>query len=297
MRSFWVAAQPFEEPVEQDPLVWLSEQWWTSWLMLVVFSAIGLWMVRSLLHHRRRDHQVGHAAGLSGMDYRREDGFGLSKISFHHMARGDGRGWTANHVVTLTSGDGVKVHAFDVRSWTEFAVNENAQGEKRVRRARVGQGRASDRITRKHHGATQSAAMAPLPIHAPRLVIGRENLVSKLFATATRIDLDVESELFNRSFHVIGEDRRFARELLDAQMIDLMVSTEGRITFEFLGNWLLLHTQQLQAELMPGLARFADEMRRVVPALVIQRWAALPRDGRDGVMTVTDDRGAAPHTP
>ena len=276
MRSFWLAAQPFDEPVEQDPLVWLSEQWWTPWLMLVVFSAIGLWMIRSLLHHRGRDHQVGRAAELSGMDYRSEDGVGLSKIPFHHMARGEGRGWTANHVVTLTSRDGAKVYAFDVRSWTEFAVNENTQGERTVRRTRVGQGRASDRITRKHHGATQSAAMAPLPIQAPRLVIGRENLVSKLFATATRIDLDVESELFNRSYHVIGEDRTFARELLDAQMIDLMVSTEGKVTFEFLGNWLLLHTQQVEAELMPGLARFADEMRRVVPALVIRKWGRAP---------------------
>ena len=276
MRSFWLAAQPFDEPAEQDPLVWLSEQWWTPWLMLVVFSAIGLWMIRSLLHHRGRDHQVGRAAELSGMDYRSEDGFGLSKIPFHHMARGEGRGWTANHVVTLTSRDGAKVYAFDVRSWTEFAVNENTQGERTVRRTRVGRGRASDRITRKHHGATRSAAMAPLPIQAPRLVIGRENFVSKLFATATRIDLDVESELFNRSYHVIGEDRTFARELLDAQMIDLMVSTEGKVTFEFLGNWLLLHTQQVEAELMPGLARFADEMRRVVPALVIRKWGRAP---------------------
>jgi hypothetical protein len=276
MRSFWVAAQPFDEPVEQDPLVWLSEQWWTPWVMLVVFSGIGLWMIRSLLHHRGRDPQVRRAAALSGMAYRSEDGFGLSRVPFHHMARGDGQGWTANHVVTLTSGDGAKVHSFDVRSWTEYAVNENAQGERTVRRARVRSGRASDRIMRKHHGATQSAAMAPLPIHAPHLVIGRENLVSKLFATATRIDLDVESELFNRSYHVIGEDRAFAREVLDARMIDLMVSTEGRITFEFLGRWLLLHTQQIEAELMPGLARLADEMRRVVPAPAIQRWGRAP---------------------
>ena len=244
--------------------------------MLVVFSAIGFWMIRSLLHHRGRDHQAQRAAQASGMDYRAEDGFGLSKVGFHHMARGDGRGWTANHVVTLTARDGAKVHAFDVRSWTEFAVNESAQGEKTIRRARVGQGMASDRIMRKHQGSTQTAAMAPLPIHAPRLVVGRENLVSKAFATATRIDLDVESELFNRSYHVIGEDRAFARELLDAQMIDLMVSTEGRITFEFFGRWLLLHTEQIEPDLMPGLARLADEMRQVVPALVIQKWGRAP---------------------
>lgn len=281
MTPFWtglggMAQQPFEDPTEQDPLVWLSEQWWTPWVMLVVFCAVGLWMIRSLLHHRGRDRQVERAAQTSGMDYRAEDGFGLSKVGFHHMARGDGRGWTANHVVTLTSRDGAKVHAFDVRSWTEFAVNESAQGEKTIRRARVGEGMASDRIMRKHQGATQSAAMAPLPINAPRLVVGRENLVSKVFASATRIDLDVESEMFNRSYHVIGEDREFARSVLDAQMIDLMVSTEGKITFEFFGRWLLLNTEQIEPELMPGLARLADEMRQVVPPLVIRKWGHTP---------------------
>lgn len=281
MTSFWIgplspAAQPFEDPAEEHSLVWLSEQWWTPWVMLTVFSVIGFWMIRSLLHHRGRDYQAQRAAQASGMDYRTEDGFGLSKVGFHHMARGDGRGWTASHVVTLTSRDGAKIHAFDVRSWTEFAVNENTQGEKTIRRARIGQGMASDRIMRKHQGGTQSAAMAPLPINAPRLVVGRENLVSKIFATATRIDLDVESEMFNRSYHVIGEDRDFAREVLDAQMIDFMVSTEGKITFEFFGHWLLLHTEQIEPELLPGLARLADEVRQVVPALVIQKWGRSP---------------------
>jgi len=277
MSSFWPAAA-FEEPREDGALVWLSEQWWTPWVLLAVFSVVGLWMIRSLLHHRGRDGQVARAATASGMDYRDQDGFGLSKVAFHHMARGDGRGWTASHVVTLTARDGAKIHAFDVRSWTEFAVNSNAQGEKTVRRSRVGEGRVSDRIQRKHQGATQSAAMAPLPINAPRLVVGRENLASKLFVTATRLDLDVESEMFNRSYHVIGEDRAFAREVLDARMVDLMVSTEGKITFEFLGRWLVLHSEQIEPELLPGLARLADEMRQVVPALVAQKWGRAPAE-------------------
>jgi len=269
---FRVAAQPFEESSDDDLLVYLSEQWWTPWVFLAVCMVVGLWMIRSLLHHRGRNRQVRRAAVASGMHYRPEDGFGLSRVAFRHMASGDGRGWTASQVVTLEARDGARVHAFDVRSWTDFAVNQTARGETTVRRVRTGEGRASDRIRRRHQGATRSAAMAPLPINAPRLVIGRENLVSKLFATATRIDLDVESEMFNRSYHVIGEDRAFARELLDARMIDLMVSTEGKITFEFLGRWLLLHAGQVEPELMPGLARLADEMRQVVPELVVQKW-------------------------
>ena len=70
----------------------------------------------------------------------------------------------------------------------------------------------------------------------------------------------------------------FAREVLDARMVDLMVSTEGKITFEFLGRWLLLHTEQIEPELLPGLARLADEMRQVVPALVAQKWGRAPAE-------------------
>ncbi|MEQ8840963.1 MAG: hypothetical protein RIB98_08275 [Acidimicrobiales bacterium] len=274
MKSFWPAAQPFEDPDDGDALVWLSEQWWTVWVFLVISLVVGLWILRSIAHHRGRGRQISAAAADAGMDYREQDGFGLSRVGFHHMASGDGRGWTASHVVTLTGRDGAKVHTFDVRAWTEFAVNTKANGDRTMARARVGNRRAGDRITRKHQGATRSAAMAPLPIHAPRLVIGRERLVSKAFATATRIDLDVESEFFNRNYHVIGEDRRFAREILDAQMIDYMVSTEGKITFEFLGGWLLLHTVQVTPDLVPGLARLADEMRRAVPPLVVQKWGS-----------------------
>lgn len=268
------AAEPFQEPAEDDVLVWLSEQWWTPWVMLAAFTIVGIWMVRSLLLHRGRAHQIEMAAKANGMSYRAEDGFGLSRISFHHMSSGGGRGWTASHVVTHTTSGGAKVHAFDVRSWTEYEVIEKANGERTMRRARGERRSSTSNITRKHNGATKTAAVAPLPINAPQLVIGRENLLSKAFATATRLDIDVESEAFNRSYHVIGADRAFARAVLDAQVVDLIVSTEGKITFEFLGTKLLLHTEQLPPDLMPGLARLAEQVSRVVPRLVIDQWGS-----------------------
>jgi hypothetical protein len=277
MSSFWAVAiaaesvNPFEEP-EEDGLVWLAEQWWTPWAMLAVFTIVGFWMVRSLVLHRGRAPQIERAAAASAMQYREQDGFGLSTVKFQHMAKGEGRGWTASQVVTMEASDGADVHAFDVRSWTDYAVSELSDGEKKLRRHRLGRGSVTDQIVRRYAGATQTAAMAPLAINAPQLVVGRENIVSKVFAAATRLDLDVESEFFNRSYHVIGTDREFAKAVLDAQMIDLMVSTEGKITFEFFGRWLLLHTEQLDPALMPGLARLADQMRQVVPQLVIDRW-------------------------
>ena len=78
--------------------------------------------------------------------------------------------------------------------------------------------------------------------------------------------------------HVITDDAEFARSLLDAQMIDLMLRGEGKISFEFFGHYLLLHTVRVEPELVAGLARFAAEFSSVVPPLVQERWPASDAD-------------------
>ena len=204
-----------------------------------------------------------------------------------HLARGEGRGWTATNLVTNHGRDGLLAHSFDVRSWTEFDVTEEGDGEGSYRRRRAGPDSAGfSRVMRRHRGATRSAAMTELPINAPRLLIARENVASKLFAAATRLDLDVESEMFNRSYHVICENRRFAETLLDARVVDLVVRTEGRISFEFAGSRALLFTVLLEPELMPGLALLAEEVRSVIPQLAIDHWPR-PGSSSDAVWVAT----------
>ena len=281
-RVIAVLVQETEGPlVEEDDLfTWLSEQWWTPWVMFIVSISVGLWMIRSLVVHRGRARQIERAAAASAMAYQAQDGRGLSKIGFSHFATGDGRGWTATDVVTHRGRDDVESHAFDVRSWTEFDVIERENGERAYRRRRPGGStRGLSNVVRRHQGSTRSAAMTPIPLNAPRLVIARENVASKLFTRATRLDLDVESEAFNRSYHVICADRRFAVAMLDARMVDLMVRSEGRISFEFFGTWALLHTVRLEPELLAGLARFAEELRGVVPRLAIEGWPSAGQTG------------------
>lgn len=181
------------------------------------------------------------------------------------------------------------MHAFDARGWTEFDQIERANGKHGLRRRRPGS-TSTARVLRKHQGATTSGAVARLPINAPTTLIARENVASKLFSAATRLDIDTESEFFNRSYHVITDDAAFARSLLDAQMIDLMLRGEGKISFEFFGRHVLLHTVRVEPELLAGLARFAAEFSSVVPLLVQERWP--PGEAIDD--QVTDLRGAGP---
>ncbi len=263
---------------EDDSWLWLSEQWWTPWVILVVSLTVGLWMIRSLTLHRGRERMVRRAAGACGMRFQEQDGPDLSRIRFRLFLSGDGQGWTASNIVTFGSPQG-DVHAFDARSWTEFDVVETGDGQRQVRRRRPGGSHESAKLMRRHSGSTTSGAVAKLPINAPPTLITRENIASKLFSAATRLDIDVESDLFNRSYHVISDDRRFAQSLLDARMIDLMVRSEGKISFEFFGRFVLLHTVQLEPELLPGLARLADDIRRVVPQLVIDGWPGVDQPG------------------
>lgn len=268
-------------PVEDDGWQWLSEQWWTPWLILIVAMAVGLWMLRSLVLHRGRERLVARAASASGLRYQEQDGPGLGRIRFRTFPSAGGQGWTATNVVTWPGPQG-DVHAFDVRGWSEFEQTTRANGERRLRRRRPGS-TSRARVLRKHHGPTTSGAVARLPINAPSTLIARENVASKLFSAATRLDIDTESEFFNRSYHVITDDGEFARLLLDAQMIDLMLRGEGKISFEFFGRYVLLHTVRVEPELLAGLARFAAEFPSAVASLVQERWPSV--DAIDGQAT------------
>lgn len=261
---------------EDDRWQWLSEQWWTPWIILIVAMAFGLWMLRSLVLHRGRERLVARAASGSGFRYQEQDGSGLGRIRFRTFPSSSGQGWTATNIVTWSGPQG-DVHAFDARGWTEFEQIERVNGKRGLRRHRSGP-TSTSRVLRKHQGATTSGAVARLPINAPTTLIARENVASKLFSAATRLDIDTESEFFNRSYHVITDDAEFARSLLDAQMIDLMLRGEGKISFEFFGHYLLLHTVRVEPELVAGLARFAAEFSSVVPPLVQERWPASDAD-------------------
>ena len=234
----------------------LSEAWWTPLLLLVGVVAVGLWMLPSLVKRRGRSEQIQKAALAAGHRFQEQDGPGLARNRFRLLAPDSRSTWIASNVVTAERGAAI-VHVFDAHSCIEHEVNQRRGRSKTIRRSR---------------GSKVTAAIVGLPINAPRTLITHENLASKLFATATRLDLDVESDLFNTTYHVISEDRRFARHLLEARLIDLIVRSEGRMAFEFLGSRLLVSAPLLEPELMPGLAGYVQQFPGVIGAVVADRW-------------------------
>ena len=95
--------------VEEDDLfTWLSEQWWTPWVMFILSISVGLWMIRSLVVHRGRARQIERAAAASGMAYQAQDGRGLSKVAFSHFQQvtaegGPRRMWSPIEDATMSN--------------------------------------------------------------------------------------------------------------------------------------------------------------------------------------------------
>lgn len=157
--------------------------------------------------------KIRRVAVAAGHRFQEQDGPGLANNRFRLLVPDRRSRWVATNVVAADYGS-VFVHVFDARTYTEHEVDQLKGRSKTIRRGQ---------------GPTITAAIVRLPSNAPRTLITHENLVSKLFVTAARLDLDVESDLFNTSYHVISEDRRFARDLLEARLIDLIVQGEGRM--------------------------------------------------------------------
>lgn len=235
------------------------------WGLIALSVLVFAWTVPSLVKNRSRAPHVEKAALGSGMRFQEQDGPGLGRLRFQMLVPSNGLNWNAFNVVT-SERHGAPAHAFDIRVWAEVEV------ERRRNDDWVGGGKGETKLVRQTRGKAMSGCVVTLPINAPRVLIVKENVASKMLATVSRIDLDLESDLFNRTYHVLTSDKAFARALLDARVLDLIVQGEGRMEYEFFGTKLLIRTPVLEPELMPGLVTYGERFPNVISTLVRERW-------------------------
>jgi hypothetical protein len=191
-------------------------------------------------------------AARAGLSYAAQDPFDCTRISFHLFTKGDGRG--AENVMWREPGDGHVYRVFDYWYYKEH---------------RDEYGRTSKSYDR------YSCALALVGSSWPDITIVREGIVDKMVSAIGGGDIDFESEEFNRTFAVRCADRRFASALMDARMLEFLVSTRGELNFELRGRWLLVWTDPVKPKLMPGLLRMAEQFVERIPAVV---WDLYPSD-------------------
>lgn len=87
----------------------------------------------------------------------------------------------------------------------------------------------------------RSIVLFELPIDAPRTSIRRENVLTRTADAAGVEDIDFESEEFNRTFRVSGDDPEFARALVDARMMAWLLDEAKHSGFELRGSVAILY--------------------------------------------------------
>lgn len=234
-------------------------------LVLLVCAVVAVAVVQWALRLRHAEDMAAVAA-RHGFRYSASDPFGCTRVAFGLFRKGDGR--VVEHVMWRERDDGLVTRAFDYSYYVE-------------RRDQTGG------VRRTH---TQfSCAMAQVDGAWPEVSITREGFVEKALDLLGLGDIELESDEFNNRFALRSPDRRFAVTLVDPRMIDFLLSTEARFAFFVKGRWLLVASQPLAPELVPGLIGVAEAFVANVPRVVHELWPSPFRDELGRPLSAGDD--------
>jgi hypothetical protein len=248
-------------PIEQ----WLDEN---SVLFGAIVTAIamvvGLLLLYGSLVHNRRTRAMLSTAEAHGLRYSAGDLYGSTQVAFPLFRAGNGR--TVENVMARTGANGLDVRVFDYAYYEEYR-DDNGRLRKRWDYFNCAMAR--------HNGVW------------PVVHVSKERVLDKIAQGLGLPDIELESEEFNRLFRVQCEDARFATALLDPRMMEFLLTTAGRLSFETKGRWLLVIAPRLDTpKEMVGLLGVADEFLRRIPNVV---WELYPEgaDTERGVATAT----------
>jgi hypothetical protein len=183
-------------------------------------------------------------AATHGLEYLRDDPFGLIDYPFRLFSMGDGRG--CENVMT-GQWKGVPVIESDYWYYEESTD--------------------SDGHTNRSYSRF-SIVLADLGLSVPQMSIQREGLFSRLADRLGFHDIQFESDAFNRRFQVKSSDREFAYKLVDARMMRWLLDGKSSDAFELAGRRLLVACDPLGPAELSWLFDRALSFREHVPRLV-----------------------------
>lgn len=236
-------------------------------ILTIVFVGLGLVLLYASLVRNKRARLMAPTAEKHGLRFSGGDLFGCTQTAFPLFLEGDGR--VVENVMSRTAANGLDVRVFDFAYYTEY---KDDQGK--IRKIWTYFNCAMAR----HNGLW------------PVIRVSKERMLDKVAQKMGLPDIELESEEFNRTFIVQCADRRFATTLLDPQMMEFILSTQGRLTFETKGRWLLVISPRLDNPAdMVGLLGVADEFLKRIPPVIYELYdegadteggdAPLPTDG------------------
>ena len=189
--------------------------------------AIALVLIPGSLR-QRAEESLASVAARNGLRHSPIDPFGSTRVAFPLFRKGDGR--EVQDVVWRERPDGLATRAFDFSYFVE----------------------TKDDFGRVHRSHTHfTCVMAQVDGSWPEVSITREGFVERALDLVGLGDIELESDEFNRRFALRSPDRRFAVTLVDARMIDFLLSTEARFAFFVKGRWVLLVSDPVRRRSSP----------------------------------------------
>lgn len=240
-------------------------------LLLCIGAVVfGLLSIRAHRLRATRARQLQAVARANGFAFSREDTGECTRVPFVLFRQGDGRG--AENVLSGVAPDGAPVRVFDYFFYDE---QEERSG---------GLAGFGDDDTAMRSGARRyswfTCCLSQMEAVYPPTVIERRGVLAKVAGAIGVRSVQFESDAFNRMFQVTGEDTRFIQHLVDPQIMDLLLGTEGKVRFELRGRWLLaaLDRDDVTPDLMLALVGLTTEFRRRIPNVVRSMTTQLPPD-------------------
>jgi|GEM_PF-828254 len=208
--------------------------------VLVVGAALSAWV---LWRRDRRAAALPKVAAAAGLQYSAEDRFDGASGNFELFRDGDGR--QVEHVMWR---DGGRARAFDYAYYREHRDDAG-----RVRRTWT----HFTCATARHGGRW------------PDISILQERLVDRALRTVGLPDVELESDEFNRRFVVQCRDKKFATDLLDPQMMELLLAAPAGINIEVRGPKVLAWSRPAPPEALPAMVALVEGFVSHVPPVVV----------------------------